>query len=117
MKHQKNFKLISEFNKLISLHHNHFYDKLYIGKTLQYGLFFILLVAFSYFLFYISKTSNNLDILMKKIDHSIKSIDQIEEDAENILDNNEYTEKEDAIIEALDELMISSIKLKKLKLR
>jgi len=53
---------------------------------------------------------------MRKIDDSIKSIDQIEDNAENILDNIELTEKEDAIIEALDELMISSIKLKKLKI-
>ena len=112
----ENLTLIEEFNKLISLHHKHFYDKLFIGKTLQYCLFFILLIAFSYFLFYISKTSNNLDILMKKIDHSIKSIDQIEDTAEHILDNIEFTQKEDAIIEALDVLMISSLKLKKLKI-
>jgi hypothetical protein len=111
-----NLKLIAELDKLISLHHNHYHKQSSVDKVLQYSLFIILLMAFSYFLFYISKTSNNFDILMKKIDNSIKSIDQIEDTAENILDDIEFTEKEDAIIEALDELMISSIKLKKLKI-
>jgi len=114
--YKMNLKLISELDKLILLHHDHYHNQSSVDKVLQYSLFVILLIAFSYFLFYISKTSNNFDILMRKIDDSIKSIDQIEDNAENILDNIELTEKEDAIIEALDELMISSIKLKKLKI-
>lgn len=114
--YKMNFKLIKELDKLITLHHNHYHKQSNVDKIFQYSSFLILLIAFSYFLFYISKTSNNFDILMKKIDNSIKSIDQIEDNAENILDNIELTEKEDAIIEALDELMISSIKLKKLKI-
>ncbi len=111
-----NLKLIFEFDKLISLHKDYFYNTHYTHKFIQYSLFFILLIVLIYFLVYISKATSNFDILMKKIDNSIKSIDQIENQAENILEDVELTKDEDTIIQALDELMISSIKLKKLKI-
>ena len=114
--YSENLKLIVEFDKLISLHSSSFHEEHHIHKLIQYGLFFLLLVVLSYFLFYISRATNNFNNLMKKIDNSIKSIDQIETNVEDILEDIELTEKEDAIIEALDELMISSIKLKKLKI-
>jgi len=53
---------------------------------------------------------------MKKIDTSILSIDQIESEAEDFLENIELTKEEDTVIQSLDELMNSSIKLKKLKI-
>jgi hypothetical protein len=111
-----NLKLIVEFNKLIELHNQYFNEKHYHHKLIQYSLFFILILVLIYFLFYISKTSNNIDYLMNRIDISIKSIDNIEQSAENILDDIELSKDEDIIIEALDELMLSSNKLKKLKI-
>ena len=111
-----NHKLIVEFDKLILLHKNYFHKEHHAHKLMQYGIFFILLIVLVYFLFYLSRATNNFNILMNKIDSSIKSIDQIENEAENIIEDIESTKDEDIIIEALDELMISSIKLKKLKI-
>lgn len=85
-------------------------------KNVQYGIFIILLILIAYLVYYISKASGNIDILLKRIDHSIKSIDQIEDDAQELLDDDDLTQQENTIIEALDELMSSSIKLKQLKI-
>ncbi len=114
--YDENLKLIVEFNKLISLHNHIFHNEHQVHKTIQYILFLILFFVLIYFIIYISKTTSNFDILMKKIDDSIQSIDQIESNSENLLDGTELSQEEDAIIEALDELMSSSIKLKKLKI-
>ncbi len=111
-----NLKLIVKFEQLIVDHKDEFYEVHKYHKYIQYVLFFILLMHLIYVLFFILKTTNNFDILMKKIDNSIKSIDQIENQAEDILEDIELTKDEDKIIQALDELMISSIKLKKLKI-
>ncbi len=111
-----NLELIVKFDKLISLHKDEFHQMHKLHKYIQYGLFLILLIVLIYFLRYISKSSNNFDKLMKRIDDSIKSIDQIENKADGILDDVTYTKEEDTIIEALDELMLSSKKLKKLKI-
>ncbi|MEA2019539.1 MAG: hypothetical protein U9N59_13955 [Campylobacterota bacterium] len=111
-----NLNLIVEFDILISLHGEHFNKEHSFHKFIQYSLFAMLILVLIYFLIYISRTSNNIDVLMKRIDDSIKSIDNIENSAEDILDDIELTKDEDIIIEALDELMISSNKLKKLKI-
>ncbi len=111
-----NLNLIAQFDILISLHNDYFDEEYSSYKLIQYILFFILVLVLIYFLIYISRTTNNLDILMKRIDNSIKSIDEIEGSAEDILENIELSKDEDIIIEALDELMISSIKLKKLRI-
>ena len=111
-----NLNLIVEFDTLISLHNKYFEEEHSLHKSIQYSLFILLLFVLIYFLIYISRTSNNIDLLMKKIDDSIKSIDDIEDSAEEILDDIEFTKDEDVIIEALDELMISSNKLKKLRI-
>ncbi len=111
-----NLNLITEFDILISLHSKYFDKEHASHKLIQYILFFLLLLVLIYFLIYVSRTTNNLYLLTKRIDNSIKSIDEIEDSAENILDNIESSKDEDIIIEALDELMISSNKLKKLKI-
>ncbi len=112
-----NLNLMVEFDKLILIHKENFYNVHYKHTLIQYFIFLILLISLIYLLIYISKTSNNLDKLMNKIDSSIESIDQVESDTQNVLDDIELCEDEDIIINALDELMISSIKLKKLKLK
>lgn len=111
-----NLELIREFDKLLLLHTKSFENEHQGHKFMQYGLFFILIIILIYFLIYILKATSSFDLLIKKIDTSIASIDQIEHSAEEILDNLELTKDEDTIIQALDELMISSIKLKKLKI-
>ena len=111
-----NLNLIVEFDTLISLHNEYFDQEHSFHKTIQYSLFILLLFVLIYFLIYISKTSNNINLLMNRIDDSIKSIDDIDNKAEEILDDIEFTKEEDVIIEALDELIISSNKLKKLKI-
>ncbi len=111
-----NLDLITEFDKLLLLHSKNFAKKYQLYKLAQYSLFFILIVILMYFLIYIIKATNSFDLLIRKIDSSIESIDQIEYSAEEILDDVELTKDEDIIIQALDELMISSIKLKKLKI-
>ncbi len=111
-----NLNLITQFDILISLHTKYFNEEHSSHKLIQYILFFMLLLVLIYFLLYVSRTKNNLDLLMKRIDNSIKSIDEIDNSAEDILENIELSKDEDIIIEALDELMISSNKLKKLKI-
>ncbi len=118
-----NLKLIYEFDKLIFIHQGYFHDIVHNYRLLQYFLFFILVLSLVYLIIYISKATSNLDFLIKKIDKSIVSIDQIENNVEEFLEtidttNNdiELTKKEDAVIESLEELMNSSIRLKQLKI-
>ena len=111
-----NLNLVVEFDILISLESEYFNTAHYTHKIIQYSLFAILFMILIYFLMYISRASNNIDYLMKRIDNSIKSIDDIDNSAEEILEKIELTKDEYIIIEVLDELMISSNKLKKLKI-
>lgn len=116
-----NLILVIEFDKLIYLHKQQHNNILRNYTNLQYGLFIILLFTLSYLLIYMSKITNNINILIKKIDTTIKSIVQIENNVEIVLesideDNLEQIEKEDAIIESLEELINSQIKLKNLQI-
>jgi uncharacterized protein YoxC len=83
----------------------------------------MLFVLFILLIKYLTQISNNFDILVKKINDTIKSIDQIQNQTEDILDSNEFdtnrdlslSKKEDAIIEALDELIYTKNKLQYLQ--
>ena len=116
-----NLKLVVEFDKFILIHKNFFQSKFYLYKNIQYILFLILLISLSFFLAYIFKATNNIDLLIKKINNTVKSIDQIENNVENFLESidesdTELIKKEDAVIESLEELISSQIKLKNLQL-
>jgi predicted PurR-regulated permease PerM len=110
-----NLILTNHFDKLILAHKNYHQKTSFMYKYIQFGLFFILALLFSYLIIYISTTNNKFEILINKIDNSIKSIDQIEENVEKYLKNISLTKDEDLIIESLEELMSSSVKLKQLK--
>ncbi len=114
-----NLQLIIEFDKFIVIHQNFILNKSYIYKNIQYSLFLIFLIFLGFFLIYIFKATSNIDFLIKKINSTVKSIDQIENNAEIILDsisqNDELIKKEDAVIESLEELINSQIKLKNLQ--
>jgi predicted PurR-regulated permease PerM len=116
-----NLKLILEFDKLILLNKTYCKDITKIHKNIQYTLFFVLLISITFFLFYIFKTTSDINFLIKKISNTVKSIDQIENNVEEFLEsieesNIELMEKEDAVIESLDELINSQIKLKNLQI-
>jgi hypothetical protein len=111
---------INQFNKQIN---THCVSSIKYLKTILNILLFILFVLFIFLIKYLTQISNNFDILVKKINNTIKSIDQIQNQTEDILDSNEFdtnrypslSKKEDAIIEALDELIYTKNKLQYLQ--
>ena len=112
-----NLSLVVTIDKLILENKKLCKGLTYIYKNIQYGLIFILSLMFLYLLIYITKSTSNFEILINRIDNSVKSIDQIEENVEKYLENIELTKDEDLIIESLEELMNSSLKLKQLKVK
>ena len=78
-------------------------------------IFISLFISFGYLIFYIIKYKSNFEILIDKIENSINSIDQIEQTVEKYLQETPNVKDEDIIIESLEELMNSSIKLKQLQ--
>ncbi len=116
-----NLKLIVEFDNLILLTNKDFYNEHYSHKLIQYFLFLIFFILLVILLSYIFKATSKIDFLIKKIDNTIKSIEQIENNAQDVLEsidnneNNELIKEEDAVIESLEELISSQLKLKKLQ--
>jgi len=112
-----NISLIKELNKLSK--------KLQTSSNIinnyytngQYLLIFLIFLSFVYLLIYIWQGGNSFEILIKKIDNSIKSIDQVEQNVEKYLKDIELPKDEDIIIESLEELMKTNIKLKQLNLK
>ncbi len=112
--YNQNIKLVIEFDRLLDINQkrNSLISNFY--KKIEYILLALLFILLLYLAFYILKIDSSLDRLINKIDKSIKDIDEIDNEAENILINIDLRE-EDIIIEALEELMNSNIKLKQLK--
>jgi hypothetical protein len=114
-----NLELVVEFDKFILIHSEFFHTKSFLYKNIQYTLFLMLFVFIGLLLKYIFKATSNIDFLIKKIDTTVKSIDQIENNIENVLDSMDddpqLLRHEDAVIEALEELVSSQVKLNNLK--
>jgi len=170
-----NINLVVEFNKLIKLHNQHYSQAIESDKTLQYVLFFILVLLLIYLftqlkniIIFMQKfihtskniitnssikelepinvkqntnelleASNNFNFLVEKInrsiehstnsiEHSYKSLEHLERNIEDLLEllsvmdedesiDKELTKKEDALIQSLEELTSSTLKLENLK--
>ena len=173
--YKANIELVVEFNKLIEMHQVYFKDTLNTYRSLQYTLFFVLVMLLIYLftqlqsvILFIQKfthtskniitnstikelepikvnnnsselleASNNFNFLVDKInssikyssdsiEHSYKSLEHIESNIEDFLEllsamddneaiDKELTKKEDAIIQSLEELTSSTLKLQNLK--
>ena len=173
--YNSNIKLVIEFNELIDIHQKYFKETLNSYKTLQYTLFFILVLLLLYLftqlqsvISFIQKfthtskiiitnstikelepievdnnsnelleASNNFNFIVEKINlsiqnssdsvkHSYQSIEVVENNIEDLLEllsamdedkaiDKELTKKEDALIQSLEELTSSSLKLQNLK--
>ncbi|WP_373004213.1 hypothetical protein [Sulfurimonas sp.] len=170
-----NIKLVVEFNKLIKMHNKYYKDTINNHKTLQYVLFFILVLLLIYLFTQLKnvitfmqkfihtskniitnssikelepinvkqnssellEASNNFNFLVEKInssiehstnsiEHSYKSLELVENNIENLLEllcvmdedesiDKDLTKKEDALIQSLEELTSSTLKLENLK--
>ncbi len=113
--YDKNILLVTEIERLLALQRQYNASKIKTGRNIMYGIFASLFLLLIVILFYLSKINDNFDFLVKKIDKTIKDIQKIDNEAQEILENNTLSKKDDTIIEALDELIASSIRLKKLK--
>ncbi len=113
--YNQNIELVIEFDRLLDINQkrNILISNFY--KKVEYILLAFLFILLLYLAYHILKIDNSLDRLINKIDKSIKDIDKIDNEAEDILINIDLREEEDLIIEALEELMHSNIKLKRLK--
>jgi len=110
-----NLNINKVYDKIINEKQKCFLHNISLEKDIQYIIVFLLFSTFIYLIIYILKGQNNFDILISKIETSIKSIDQIEQNVEQYLQNTPGIKDEDIIIESLEELMNSSIRLKQLK--
>ncbi len=113
--YNQNIELVIEFDRLLDINQKRNSSISNFYKKIEHILLAFIFLLLLYLAFYILKIDSSLDRLIDKIDKSIKDIDKIDSEAENILINIDLREKEDLIIEALEELMHSNIKLKRLK--
>jgi hypothetical protein len=110
-----NLELITHFDKLIKDREMKCNQKLDLRKIIQYSIFILLFVLFIYLIIYILRGRTHFEVLIGKIETSISSIDQIEQNVEKYLNDNQHIKDEEIIIESLEELMNSSIRLKQLQ--
>jgi hypothetical protein len=111
-----NLELVSSFNKSIKIYQDNNQKRLDMYRYIQNTIFLILFLSLCYLIYYLFTTSIKFDKLIDKIDKSIKDIDKIDTNIENMLNLNKIPhKKEDKIIESLDELLNSQVKLIQLK--
>jgi energy-coupling factor transporter transmembrane protein EcfT len=118
--YQLNFNLVIKFNKKIKEKQISNKATLQQYINIQYGIFILLILLLVYLLIYTFRANSSFDKLIAKIDKSINDIDSIESNIENIINidttpSKSAIKKEDKIIESLDELLNTQIKLVQLK--
>ena len=94
------------------------YDDAHLGharSSISFDLLRRTLECNGYNVTFVKNFTDIDDKIIKKIDESTSSIDQIEQNVEKYLQDIEFPKDEDLLIESLEELMSSSIKLKQLK--
>ncbi len=112
--YNQNIELIIEFDRLLERNQRHNSITSNFYKKIEYILLATIFILLLYLSFYILKIDSSLDRLIDRIDRSIRDIEKIDSEAEDILISANL-KNEDLIIEALEELMSSKIKLKQLK--
>ena len=109
------FDILKSCNKYLELESKICKQTINIEKNIQNIIFILLFIIFGYFIVYILKYKSNFEILIEKLERSINSIDNIEQTVEKYLQETPNIQDEDLIIESLEELMNSSIRLKQLQ--
>ena len=113
--YDKNIRLTAKLDALIKQYDRYTDAKKGITKGVLYLLFLLLFVLLIYIALYLFRIDSGFDVLLRKIDRTIKDIEHIDTKAQEILEQNRLFEREDTVIEMLDELIASTIKLEKLK--
>ena len=112
-----NQDLLKQFNFHIKAKQVYTTDIMHTEKIVQYTVLFLLFIAFVYLIIYILKTQSSFEVLIRKIESSTKSIDQVEQQVEKYLEKDLDIKDETLIIESLEELTKANIRLKQLQKR
>ncbi|NPA66791.1 MAG: hypothetical protein GXO11_07920 [Epsilonproteobacteria bacterium] len=110
-----NQKLLQDLDDVIQKEQNYISDIMNFEKVLQYSILLFLFIIFIYLVRYILKEQSSFEVLIRKIESSVKSIDEVEEQVEKYLEENEDIKDETLIIESLEELTKANIRLKQLQ--